>query len=71
MGFILMFDLTNETSFLNVRSWLTQLQTHAYCDDPDVILVGNKVDLVDKRVVSTERARDFAEKSGYIHLILV
>ena len=34
MGFLLMFDLTQEESFVNVRSWLSQLQTHAYSEDP-------------------------------------
>ena len=29
MGFLLLFDLTNETSFLNVRNWISQLQTHS------------------------------------------
>lgn len=64
MGFILMFDLTSELSFLNVRNWISQLQTHAYCEDPDIILVGNKVDLEEKRVVDFARAKDFAEKHG-------
>ena len=40
MGFLLMFDLTNEDSFVNVRSWLSQLQTHAYSEDP---MIGTKV----------------------------
>ncbi|XP_077477001.1 ras-related protein Rab-27A isoform X1 [Stigmatopora argus] len=64
MGFILLFDLTNEQSFLNVRNWMSQLQVHAYCENPDVILCGNKCDLVDQRAVSEEEARDQAEKYG-------
>jgi Ras-related protein Rab-27A len=64
MGFILMFDLTSENTFLNVRNWISQLQTHAYCDDPDIILVGNKLDLEDKRAVSAERAKEFAENNN-------
>lgn len=64
MGFILMFDLTSELSFLNVRNWISQLQTHAYCEDPDIILVGNKLDLEDRRVVDYNRAKDFADKHG-------
>ncbi|XP_054162722.1 ras-related protein Rab-27A-like isoform X2 [Oppia nitens] len=64
MGFIVVFDITSEKSFLNVRNWLEQLRTHAYCDDPDVVLCGNKADLYDKRVVSEERARQEAEKYG-------
>lgn len=66
MGFILLFDLTNEQSFVNIRNWLTQLQTHAYCENPDIILCGNKADLEDQRKVSEERARDVAEKHGSV-----
>ena len=68
MGFILMFDLTSEQSFINVRNWLTQLQCHAYCDDPDVILVGNKADREDARVVSASRAKELAEKYSLPYL---
>ncbi|RWS16824.1 hypothetical protein B4U79_09426 [Dinothrombium tinctorium] len=64
MGFILMFDITNEQSFVNIRNWLEQLKTHAYSEDPDVILCGNKADLYEKRVISEERARQEAEKYG-------
>ena len=62
MGFILMFDLTNEQSFLNVRNWLVQLQTHAYCDNPDIILCGNKADLEDQRKVSYSRAESLSKE---------
>lgn len=62
MGFILMFDLTNEQSFLHIRNWMVQLQTHSYCDTPDVVLVGNKADLDTKRVISEERAKELADE---------
>lgn len=61
MGFLLLFDLTNEQSFVNTRNWLTQLQTHAYCDNPDIVLIGNKVDLEDKRTVTEAQILEFAE----------
>ena len=64
MGFLLLFDLTSEQSFLNIRNWLTQLQTHAYCENPDIVLCGNKADLEDQRVVSDQRAKEMAEKYG-------
>lgn len=64
MGFLLLFDLTSETSFTNIRNWLSQLQTHAYCENPDIVLCGNKADLEDHRSVSEERARETAEKFG-------
>jgi Ras-related protein Rab-27A len=87
MGFLLLFDITNEQSFVSIRNWLDQLkvhalkmlrravfklilalfcnyQTHAYCDDPDVILCGNKADLEEERVISEERARETARRYG-------
>ncbi|KAE8743612.1 hypothetical protein FOCC_FOCC010756 [Frankliniella occidentalis] len=68
MGFLLLFDLTNEQSFLEVRNWLDQLRTHAYCDSPDVILCGNKSDMEDHRVISEAQARDVADKYGLPYL---
>ncbi|TNN87470.1 Ras-related protein Rab-27A [Liparis tanakae] len=64
MGFLLLFDLTNEQSFINVRNWMSQLQIHAYCESPDVVLCGNKCDLTDQRAVSEEEARELAETYG-------
>ncbi|XP_048419008.1 ras-related protein Rab-27A [Stegostoma tigrinum] len=64
MGFLLIFDLTNEQSFLNVRNWISQLQMHAYCENPDIVLCGNKCDLEDQRAVKEEAAKELAEKYG-------
>ncbi|XP_040198655.1 ras-related protein Rab-27A isoform X2 [Rana temporaria] len=64
MGFVLIFDLTNEQSFLNVRNWISQLQIHAYCENPDIVMCGNKCDLEDQRAVKEEEAKEFAEKYG-------
>ncbi|KAL3104324.1 hypothetical protein niasHT_029109 [Heterodera trifolii] len=77
MGFILIFDITNEQSFLNVsivinhccpfphfRDWLSQLKIHAYTETPDIILCGNKSDLENRRQVSTARAKQLADQLG-------
>ncbi|XP_063170136.1 ras-related protein Rab-27A [Candoia aspera] len=64
MGFLLLFDLTSEQSFLSVRNWMSQLQTHAYCKSPDVVLCGNKSDLEEQRVVKEDDAKELAEKYG-------
>jgi len=64
MGFILIFDITNEQSFLNIRDWLSQLKIHAYCETPDIILCGNKADLENRRQVSTARAKQLADQLG-------
>ncbi|XP_039249501.1 ras-related protein Rab-27A-like isoform X2 [Styela clava] len=64
MGFLLVFDLTNEQSFLNVRNWISQLQLHSYCENPDIVLCGNKCDLENLRCITVDRAKDFADKNG-------
>ncbi|KFZ60122.1 RB27B protein, partial [Podilymbus podiceps] len=64
MGFLLMFDLTSQQSFLNVRNWMSQLQANAYCENPDIVLIGNKADLSDQREVNERQAKDLADKYG-------
>ncbi|KAL7032136.1 hypothetical protein ACKWTF_007231 [Chironomus riparius] len=62
MGFLLFFDISNEKSFLEVQNWIEQLKIHAYCENPDIILCGNKLDLDYLRVVNSQRAKTLAEK---------
>lgn len=62
MGFLLIFDLTSEKSFLEITNWLEQLRQHAYSEDPDVVLCGNKCDLQDFRVVSHQQVSALAER---------
>jgi len=64
MGFIIMFDITNEQSFMSIRPWLDQLKLHSYCENPDIVLCGNKADLESKRAVSWARANTEASKFG-------
>lgn len=39
-----------------------QLQANAYCENPDIVLIGNKADLSDQREVNERQARDLADK---------
>ncbi|OAF68900.1 hypothetical protein A3Q56_03364 [Intoshia linei] len=64
MGFILIFDLTSEQSLNNIRNWISQLQVHSYCENPDIILCGNKSDLTKSRQVSEESINRIIEEYG-------
>nr|XP_038957544.1 ras-related protein Rab-3C isoform X4 [Rattus norvegicus] len=64
MGFILMYDITNEESFNAVQDWSTQIKTYSW-DNAQVILAGNKCDMEDERVVSTERGQRLGEQLGF------
>ena len=48
-----MYDVTEENSFSNVNNWLAEIDKH--CDQNVIkLLVGNKVDLVEKRKITKE-----------------
>ncbi|KAG7322515.1 hypothetical protein KOW79_013861 [Hemibagrus wyckioides] len=64
MGFILMYDITNEESFGAVQDWSTQIKTYSW-DNAQVILAGNKCDMEEERVVSVESGRLLAEQLGF------
>jgi len=50
MGILLVYDVTDEQSFLNIRNWIKNIEQHA-ADGVDKILIGNKADMeADKRV---------------------
>lgn len=54
MGIMLVYDITNEKSFENIVKWLRNIDEHANEDVVRMIL-GNKCDLNDKRVITRER----------------
>ncbi|KAM9392901.1 RAB3D, member RAS oncogene family, b [Pholidichthys leucotaenia] len=64
MGFLLMYDVTNQESFNAVQDWATQIKTYSW-DNAQVILVGNKCDLEDDRLIPTEDGQRLAEELGF------
>lgn len=60
---IIAFDLTNQESFENVKGWMNSIYKHS---DPSIakVLVGNKLDLEQSRVVSTSEAKKIAAEHG-------
>jgi Ras-related protein Rab-8A len=63
MGILLVYDVCDEKSFNNIRSWYSNVQQHA-SENVVLILVGNKSDMVDKRVISTEQGKALADELG-------
>ena len=69
-GALLVFDITNEKSFLGAQRWLEELKEHA---EPDIVimLVGNKIDLVEKkpslRRVDFEKVKSFSKAQGMLY----
>jgi GTPase SAR1 family protein len=57
---VIVYDVTNNETFNNAQEWLNELRR--YSDNIVVMLLGNKCDLGDQRVVNTEDARIWAGK---------
>ena len=64
MGFLLTFDLTHAPSLTNINTWLQQLHAHAYNEDPALVLVGSKCDLIGERKVDGRSGENLAESLG-------
>jgi len=61
-GVIVVYDVTSGESFANVKRWLHEIDQN--CDVVNRILVGNKNDDPDRKVVLSEDARRFAQQMG-------
>ena len=62
-GIIVVFDVTDQESFNNVKQWLQEIDRYAY-ENVDKLLVGNKCDLTDKKVVEYISAKAYADQLG-------
>ncbi|CAD2222071.1 hypothetical protein AGDE_03322 [Angomonas deanei] len=62
-GIIIVYDTTDMESFNNVKTWLNEIEKYA-SENVNKLLVGNKSDLVTKKVVDTQVAKDFADSLG-------
>nr|ACF86285.1 unknown [Zea mays] len=50
MGILLVYDVTDESSFNNIRNWIRNIEQHA-SDNVNKILVGNKADMDESKRV--------------------
>ena len=62
-GIILIYDITNKKSFENVRTWINQIKEEV-SEKVSIILVGNKIDDEEHRVVATEDGEKIAKELG-------
>jgi small GTP-binding protein len=61
VGAILVYDITNEDSFEDLGTWLTDLQQLCH-PNAFVMLVGNKCDCEAERKVGIQQVQDFADQ---------
>jgi Ras-related protein Rab-2A len=67
-GCLLVYDVSRRQTFENVQNWLNDIREQA--DENIVIcLVGNKLDLVDNRQVTSEEASQWAKENGIVRFV--
>ncbi|KAJ5072769.1 small gtp binding protein rab8 [Anaeramoeba ignava] len=61
-GIFLVYDITNKDSFRNIKTrWFYDIRKYAN-ENVQIILIGNKNDLEEKRIISKEEGKEFADK---------
>lgn len=61
---MLVYDISNEKSFENIVKWLRNIDEHAN-EDVEKMILGNKCDMQEKRVVTKERGEAVGGPLGY------
>ena len=66
-GVILVYDVTNKDSFDYLQNWKKEIEENCK-ENVVVMLIGNKLDLVEDKEVSEENGKGFAKDNGYFFL---
>jgi len=62
-GIIVVYDVTDQVTFNNVKQWLQEIDRYA-SDSVNKLLVGNKCDMASKRAVEHAVADEFAKSKN-------
>jgi Ras-related protein Rab-6A len=62
---LVVYDITNKDSFIHTDHWVNETKDLKR-EDAIFVLVGNKIDLEENRVVSSKEAEDFATQKGFL-----
>ena len=72
--FILMFDITNKKSFLDLNQWIKDIcesrnvNNNDISNDTTVYLIGNKIDDIENRKVESEDAEKYAKEKNICYI---
>ena len=61
MGILLVYDVTNEESFLSIRNWMLSIDQYA-SEGVQRILIGNKCDMASRKVVDYSTGKELADE---------
>lgn len=61
-GFIVVYDVTNAESFHSIKIWIDEISKHCDLNSSCIYIVGNKNDLKEKKIISSEIGKNLADK---------
>ena len=61
---LLVYDITRTDSFDNLKFWIKQIQDRGPVDVKNIMILGNKCDMEEKRQISKEQGEAFAKENG-------
>jgi small GTP-binding protein len=67
-GVLLIYDVCDRKSYERIGFWMDELKQNNEIEQLYIILVGNKIDLEEKRVVTREEAEKYAEDNNINYL---
>lgn len=66
-GGLLLYDVTRRRTFINLDTWKNETLESLQREIP-LIVVANKIDLEESRVVTTEEGEEYAKRNGHIYV---
>jgi Ras-related protein Rab-8A len=63
-GVILIYDVTEKKSFDRVSHWVDSIKENSDTQNVEILLVGNKIDMVKERVVAFAEGNELAKNFG-------
>ncbi|CAL2032843.1 unnamed protein product [Caenorhabditis brenneri] len=66
-GVLLVFDITDRRSFERVKNWVLEIKT-CLGKTAEILIVGNKTDLEDERLISRQDAEVYADSENALYM---
>jgi len=68
IGVLLVYDITNRNSYNNIITWLDEIRSNNINVNCSIILIGNKLDKENNRVISTNEGEQFANENNLLFM---
>ena len=62
--YFVVFSLDDKNSFNNLERWLNKINEEPHSLQPFIVLIGNKTDIINERLISKEEIEDFKATNG-------